>query len=40
MTTRPVPKYRRIILEPGGSLDELKLVQKFLGRPESPEALF
>ncbi|KAK0620909.1 thimet oligopeptidase [Immersiella caudata] len=33
-------RYRRTILEPGGSQDELNLVERFLGRPVSPEALF
>jgi metallopeptidase MepB len=32
-------RYRRIILEPGGSSDELKMVENFLGRPVNPEAL-
>lgn len=33
-------RYKRIILEPGGSRDELKSVEEFLGRPISPEPLF
>jgi metallopeptidase MepB len=33
-------RYRRTILEPGGSRDELKLVEEFLRQPVSPEALF
>jgi metallopeptidase MepB len=33
-------RYRRTILEPGGSRDELKLIKEFLGRRISPEALF
>lgn len=33
-------RYRRGILEPGGSRDELRLVEEFLGRPVSPDALF
>jgi len=31
-------RYRRMILEPGGSRDEKKLVEEFLGRPLRTEA--
>ncbi len=32
-------RYRRTILEPGGSRDEMNLVEEFLGRSLSPEPL-
>lgn len=31
-------KYRREILKPGGSVDEMKLLENFLGRKPSNEA--
>lgn len=33
-------RYRRTILEPGGSLNEMNLVEEFLGRTLIPEPLF
>ncbi|MBS0393192.1 MAG: Zn-dependent oligopeptidase [Proteobacteria bacterium] len=32
-------RYRRVVLEPGGSASAADLVRGFLGRPQSPEAL-
>lgn len=32
-------RYRRGILEPGGSRDELQMMEGFLGRPINPQAL-
>ncbi|KAK3349729.1 peptidase family M3 [Lasiosphaeria hispida] len=33
-------RYRRVILQPGGSTDAKQMVEEFLGRPVNPEALF
>lgn len=32
-------RYRRGILEPGGSRDEMQMMEEFLGRPVNPQAL-
>lgn len=32
-------RYRQLILEPGGSRDELKLMEEFLGHSPTPDAL-
>lgn len=32
-------RYRKLILEPGGSRDELKMLEEFLGHSPSPDAL-
>lgn len=32
-------RYRRDILEPGGSRDEMQMMEEFLGRPINPQAL-
>jgi len=33
-------RYRRVILQPGGSIDAKQMVKEFLGRQVNPEALF
>jgi Zn-dependent oligopeptidase len=35
----PAAKYRRLVLEPGGSMPANDLVKNFLGRPQNMEAL-
>jgi Zn-dependent oligopeptidase len=39
LTEQEQSAYRRTVLEPGGSVSANELVENFLGRPQSTEAL-
>jgi thimet oligopeptidase len=39
LAAAPAARYRRVVLEPGGSMSANDLVQNFLGRPQSMQAL-